>query len=237
MRILVIVRALNEGDVVGQVVRGVRRALPDADVLVVDDGSTDATAAHARDAGARVVSLPFNLGMGGAVQTGYRLARDEGYDVALQMDGDGQHPAAAAVRVVETLLAGGADMVVGSRFAGAGGYRSSLLRRGGIRVVSRVLSAVAGCTITDATSGLRAVRAPAVALFAERYPHDYVELESLLLVLSRGLRVAEVPVRMEPRRAGRSTITPARSAAYGVRVALGLAVAFAGRRAARQAAA
>lgn len=236
VRALAIVRALNEGAVVGDLVRDLRQTCPAVDVVVVDDGSTDDTAAVARAAGARVVSLPVNVGMGAAAQTGYRLARDEGYDVALQVDGDGQHPASEAARVLGVLLDGDADIVVGSRFAAPGGFRSTPLRRGGIRLASRAISVLTGHTITDATSGLRAVRRPAMALFAESYPQDYVEVESLLLALRHGLMVVETPVVMHPRRVGRSTITAGRSARYGVRVAFGLAAAFTGRRALRQAA-
>lgn len=236
MRALVIVRALNEGPVVGGLVGEIARACPGADVLVVDDASTDDTALVARAAGARVVSLPVNVGMCGAVQTGYRLARDEGYDVAVQVDGDGQHPASEVARVLGALLAGDADVVVGSRFAGGDGYRSTPLRRGGIRLTSKILTRLAGRTITDATSGLRAVRRPAILLFAERYPRDYVEVEALLLALRHGLAVDEVPVRMRARVSGRSTITARRSARYGWRVACGLALAMAGRQALRQAA-
>lgn len=236
MRALAIVRALNEGAVVGDLVRDLRRVCPGVDVLVVDDGSTDDTAAVARAAGARVVSLPVNVGMGAAAQTGYRLARDEDYDIALQVDGDGQHPASEAARVLRALLEGDADIVVGSRFAGSGGFRSTPLRRGGIRLVSRAISVLTGHTITDATSGLRAVRRRAMTLFAEQYPQDYVEVESVLLALRHGLVVDETPVTMRPRPVGRSTITAGRSARYGVRVAVGLAAEFSGRRALRQAA-
>jgi len=226
-----IVRALDEAASIGGVVRELHRWCPDLDVVVVDDGSADATAALAAEAGARVVRLPFNVGMGGAVQTGYRLARDEGYDLAVQLDGDGQHPAAEAARVVAALRDGGWDMVVGSRFADGAGYRPPVLRRLGIRLLSAVASAVLGRRVTDATSGLKAVGREGIALFAAHHPHDYVEIESLLLAARHGLRVTEVPVTMRARCAGRSTITPGRTSVYALRAALGLAVVLAGRRA------
>jgi len=232
IKALAIVRALDEAACIGGVVRELRQHCPDLDVVVVDDGSTDDTARVAAAAGARVVSLPFNLGMGGAVQTGYRLARDEGYDVAVQLDGDGQHPAAEAARLVAALREGGADMVVGSRFADGEGYRPPALRRLGIRVLSGVASAVLGRRVTDATSGLKAVGREGIALFAAHHPHDYVEIESLLMAARHGLRVTELPVAMRARTAGRSSITPGRTSVYALRAALGLAVVLAGRRAA-----
>ena len=227
---LAIVRALDEAATIGGVIDDLRRHCPGVDVLVVDDGSRDATAARARAAGARVVSLPFNLGMGGAVQTGYRLARDEGYARAVQLDGDGQHPAREAARLLRAVGDDGWDMAVGSRFAGGGGYRPGPLRRLGIRALSAVASVALGRTVTDATSGLRAVGRGGIALFAERHPHDYVELETLLLAARHGLRVTEVPVAMRPRAAGRSTITPGRTSVYALRAVLGLAVVMADRR-------
>ena len=229
-RTLAIVRALNEQGTVGAVVADVRDHIPGCVVVVVDDGSTDATAARARAAGARVVSLPFNLGMGGAAQTGYRIARDEGFDAAVQVDGDGQHPGSEAARVLDALRGGGHDLVVGSRFLEGCGHLSTPARRVGIRVASHLLSAVMGRRVTDATSGLRAVGPRGIALFARSYPCDYVEVEALILAARQGLRVAEVPVTMRARRDGRSTIRPAQALVYGARVAVGAASLAATRR-------
>lgn len=234
LKAVAIVRALDEAASVGSVVRELHAACPGVDVLVVDDGSTDGTAAAAARAGARVVSLPFNLGMGGAVQTGYRLARDEGYALAVQLDGDGQHPAAEAARLLEAVRAGQADLVVGSRFApGAeAGHTCSPLRRLGGRALSAAVSLAVGRRLTDTTSGLRAVGRRGIVLFAAQHPHDYVEVESLLLAARRGLHIAELPVAMRARHAGRSTITPGRTSVYALRAALGLVVTLAARRAA-----
>lgn len=233
---LAIIRAFNEQATVAHVVADVRLHLPQADVVVIDDGSTDATAARARGAGARVVSLPVNLGMGGAAQTGYRIARDEGHVVAVQVDGDGQHPGREAARLVDVLCQEQCDLVVGSRFATAGGDRSTPARRAGIHVASRLLSAATGQRFTDVTSGLRAVGPRGIALFATRYPCDYVEVEALFLAARHGLRIAEVPVMMRSRVAGRSTIGPMHSAVYGVRMAWGVAALMADRRALAKAA-
>lgn len=231
MRVLAIVRAYNEQETVADVVEDVRRHVPQAQIVVIDDGSADDTAARAARTGARVVRLPFNLGMGGAAQTGYLMAQREGFDIAVQVDGDGQHPGCEVARVVEALQAAdGVDMVVGSRFATPGGDRSTPLRRWGIRLLSRLLTRLLGQTVTDATSGLRAVGPRGIALFARRYPCDYVEVESLLLAARHGLVVREVAVTMLPRQTGRSTIGAAQTAVYGLRVALGVAVVVAGRR-------
>lgn len=224
MKVLAIVRALNEEAAVGAVVREVRAALPHADVLVVDDGSHDGTGRVARAAGAQVLRIPRNLGMCAAVQRGYRYAVAGGYDAAVQIDGDGQHRAIDAAAALMALGRLEVDVVVGSRFMtpGSAGDRSTALRRAGTRVLSWSLSAVSGRTVTDATSGLRAAGRRGIAVYARRYPRGEVESEALLVAWRHGLTVAEVPAVMRPRRAGRSTITPRRSAYYGWRAALGL---------------
>ena len=169
-RRIAIVPALNEEACVGAVVDEIRAVDPSFDVLVVDDGSTDATAAAATARGARVVRLPFNLGIGGAMQTGYRYALEHGYDVAVQVDGDGQHDPAELPALLTPLLAGEADLVVGSRFAGRGAYRAPAFRRAGIRLFAWTASRLAGQRLTDTTSGFRATNRRGIALFAEEYP-------------------------------------------------------------------
>lgn len=224
MKVLAIVRALNEEAAVGAVVREVRAALPEADVLVVDDGSTDATPTVAREAGAQVLRLGRNHGMCAAAQHGYRFALAGDYDVAVQIDGDGQHRAVDAVALVSALRRGEADVVVGSRFLASGGvgHRSTIARRAGNRLLSRSLAALTGQPVTDATSGLRAAGRRAIDVFAADYPRDEVESDALLVAWRNGLTVLELPVVMRPRHAGRSTITIARAAHYGWRAALGL---------------
>jgi hypothetical protein len=164
-------------------------------------------------AGARVLRLPANVGMCGAVQAGFRVAVREDHDAVVQLDGDGQHRAGDAPRLLAPVLEGAASVVVGSRFLGAGdGHRSTPMRRAGNRLLSRGMSALIGQRITDATSGFRAVDRRATAIFAAEYPRDEVEAEALLVAARHGLVIREVPVRMRPRIAGRSTIGPARSA-------------------------
>ena len=206
-RHLVIVPALNESESIADVVADLHRHVPDFDVLVVDDGSTDDTARVAAQAGAVVVSLPFNLGIGGAVQTGYRYAARHGYETAIQVDGDGQHDAAhirALLHHLETHPE--VDMVVGSRFlakAEAGdGYRSSAIRRVGIRLFGSILSLFVRQKVSDPTSGFRMTGRRGIALFASDYPNDYPEVEAVLMMHAHELRSAEIPVLMRKRQGG-----------------------------------
>ncbi len=233
MRVLAIVPAFNEEDSIEQVVAELRATSTTIDVLVVDDGSSDATARRARAAGARVARLPFNVGIGGAVQTGYRMAWTEGYDVACQVDGDGQHPADQLPRLLSGIEAG-ANYVVGSRFVEQTDYRPSRSRRGGMLVLSWVVSRIVGKPVTDTTSGFRAADKEAIRLFAGHYPHDYPEVEALVMAARDGLTVAEVSVDMRDRTAGRSSITPLRSVYYMCKVLLAVGVQCLGRRPARQ---
>jgi len=210
---------------VGRVVEEIRAADPAMEILVVDDGSRDATAAVARARGARVVRLPFNLGIGGAVQTGYRYARERDFDVAVQVDADGQHDAGELAVLLEPVLTGDADLAVGSRFVtGAGTYRAPFARRVGIRLFARTISGITGQRVTDTTSGFRAANRRAIELFAEDYPHDYPEVESTVMVVKGRLRLVEVPVSMRERAAGHSSITAARSIYYMAKVSLALFV-------------
>src|SRR2546427_1920053 len=167
---IAIVPALNEEATVGRVIDEIRAFDPGFDIVVVDDGSTDRTAGLAADRGVHVLRLPFNLGIGGAVQTGYRFAFERGYDVAVQVDGDGQHDPSQLPAILAPVLAGDADVCVGSRFAGGAGYQSSFARRVGIKLFARVVSAVVGQKGTDTTSGFRAVNRKGIALFAADYP-------------------------------------------------------------------
>ncbi len=223
-RACVVIPAFNEGQGIAEVVRAVRRAVPDFEVAVVDDGSTDDTATRAASAGATVISLPVNLGIGGAVQTGFRYARRQGCHLAVQIDGDGQHDPGEVGRLIEPVLAGEAEMSVGSRWLGRGAYRAPTNRRFGMRVLAILVRWRTGQRFTDTTSGFRAVGAAALALFADEYPSDFPEVETLVLARRRGLRVTEVPVTMHPRHHGRSSIAGLRSGYYMVRVILVLIV-------------
>jgi glycosyltransferase involved in cell wall biosynthesis len=214
MKTLVFIPAWNEEDSIADVIADARLHLPDADLLVIDDGSTDRTAARARAAGAMVASLPFNQGVGSAHQTGYIFAMANGYEICGQLDGDGQHPAAELARLVSEAGAGRADLVVGSRFAEASGYRSPWARRIGQRLFGMIVSASTRQQFTDTTSGMRALNRRAMALFATRYSSEFAEVESLQQAVRAGLEVKELPVRMLPREQGTSFITPLGSAFY-----------------------
>jgi len=171
-----------------------------------------------------VATLPFNLGIGAAVQTGYRFALANDFDLAVQIDGDGQHDPAELPAILAPVLAGEADLVIGSRFLGEGAFHSSFVRRLGIRLFALTVSAIARQRLTDTTSGFRAVNRRGIALFAADYPHDYPEVEAIVMVVKHRLRFKEVPVRMRERSAGRSSITALRSFYYIVKVLLALFV-------------
>ena len=226
LRRVAIVPARNEEASVASVIEELRAFDPDLDVVVVDDGSTDRTAVVAAAAGAHVLRLPFNLGIGGAVQTGFRYALERGFDVALRVDGDGQHDPAQLGLLLEPLLAGEADIVVGSRFAGDPGYRSTAARRIGIRLFAWIVSLLVRQRVTDTTSGFQAVNRLGIQLFAADYPHDYPEVEATVMVFKHRLRLKEVPVRMRERSGGRSSITAARSVYYMAKVLLAILVAM-----------
>ncbi|MEY2425095.1 MAG: hypothetical protein QOI61_667 [Actinomycetota bacterium] len=224
-RCLVIIPAYNEEASVGAVVDHVRAAQPKIDVLVVDDGSTDATAAKARAAGAVVIRLPFNLGVGGAMRVGYRFALEEAYDAAVQVDADGQHDPTELTALLDALPQ--ADIVIGARFAGRGDYPARGPRRWAMRLLARSLSRTCGTPLTDVTSGFRAVNRRVISLFALHYPSEYLgdTVESLVMAGRAGLRVIQVPVAMRPRLAGTPSQTPLRAALYFGRAVLVLGLA------------
>lgn len=224
-RLLVIIPAWNEEETVAAVIDEVSTALRDADVLVVDDGSIDATAAKAKAAGAPVLSLPYNLGVGGALRAGFRYAKRHGYDVAVQVDADGQHDPNEVRRLVEAL--GEADLVVGARFAGKGEYQVRGPRRWAMRVLAWWTSRIAHTKLTDATSGFRAANRRAIALFAYQYPQEYMgdTVEALVMAARSGLVVRQVPVVMRERQGGTASQSPFKATAYLVRALLVLLLA------------
>ncbi len=229
---LAVVPAYNEAGSVAIVVASLRECAARCDVIVIDDGSTDDTAERARAAGAEVLRLPFNLGIGGAVQTGFLYALEHGYDYMAQVDGDGQHEPAELEMLRATMEADASlDMVCGSRFLAAdSGYLAPISRRTGIHLFAFWLSQIVGQRVTDPTSGFRLYGPRAIALFARDYPHDYPEVEAVLMLHAHRLRMIEVPVQMHARGAGRSSITKARSLHYMVKVSLALLVGLLRRR-------
>jgi len=225
MKKIAIVPAYNEEKTVGTVLSEIKEACPDFDILVVDDGSSDRTAEVAATVpGVRVVILPCNLGIGGAVQTGFLYALRHGYEIAAQVDADGQHRPAEVGLLLGPILRGEADMVVGSRFIEKGGYRGRAWRRLGIRIFYLTNRLLLGEKITDSTSGFRAYNGKAIALAAEAYPDDYPEPEAIYIFKKNGLRILEVPVRMGDRRAGRSSIGVFESIYYMIKVFLAIFV-------------
>ena len=224
--VVAIVPAWNEAAAIGGVVDEVLAFDPTIHVVVVDDASDDETAWVAKRHGATVLPLLFNVGIGGAVQTGFRYARDEGYEIAVRLDGDGQHDASELGKLIGPVRAGEADLIIGSRFVDPGGtYRPPFARRMGIRVFARLVSLLGGQKVTDTTSGFSAMNRAGIELFALEYPHDYPEVEATLVALRSGLRLTQVQVEMRERQTGTSSITFVRSLYYIVKVMLALLVA------------
>jgi len=221
---IAIVPAYNEERNIVRVIGELRTFDPDLDIVVVSDGSADQTAENAEAAGVRVLRLPYNLGIGGAVQTGFKYAWEQGYDLAVRLDGDGQHVPSELPSVIGPVAAGEADIAVGSRFVAGDGYRPSASRRLGIRLLATVVSAIARQRVTDTTSGFQALNRRALELFAADYPHDYPEVEGMVMTIKHKLRLVEVPVQMREREHGRSSITAFRSVYYMAKVLTALFV-------------
>lgn len=213
-RLLIIVPAYNEEASISSVVREITACVPSATILVVDDGSTDLTLRAAQSAGALAVHLPVNLGIGGAVQTGFIYAVRHSFSVCVQLDGDGQHDAAEVSRLIAPILEGTADLVVGSRWLGRGQYTSTPTRRLGMKLLSAMVRWRTAFPISDPTSGFRASSRRAIEVFAQNYPTDYPEVQAFLICRDSGLTATEVPVGMRPRKYGQSSIAGLRSVYY-----------------------
>jgi glycosyltransferase involved in cell wall biosynthesis len=229
---LAVVPAYNESATIVDVIEALRRDAPEFDTLVVDDGSTDSTEVLAQAAGARVLKLPFNVGIGGAVQTGFVYAREHGYDFLAQVDADGQHDAKQLERLIAAMQEHDVDVVCGSRFlTDDHRYPAPISRRTGIHIFAFLLSRIVGTRVSDPTSGFRLYNRRAIELFALDYPHDYPEVEAVLLLHHNRLRMSETPVRMYTRGGGVSSIGTGKSAYYMVKVLLALFVGLGRRRA------
>ena len=225
-KVLIIIPAFNESASIGTLIHGIRAAVPQADIVVINDGSRDNTEEEALKAGALVASLPHNLGIGGAVQTGYQIAFDGDYDVAVQLDGDGQHDPVYTAQLIQPVLEGTLDLCIGSRFLdnASEAYRSTFLRRFGIQFFCRLLGILTGLQLTDPTSGFRAAGKKLIKSFALYYPVDFPEPEAIKIAKRQGARVGEIPVRMHERRGGRSSIRYLATFYYMAKVTLAILI-------------
>jgi glycosyltransferase involved in cell wall biosynthesis len=224
MKSILIIPAYNEARILPTLIAEIHEKLPDFDYVIVNDGSKDGTQKLCRENGFNAIHLVANLGIGGAVQAGYKYARENDYDIAIQLDGDGQHDPASVPALIQPILDGRADFVIGSRFIEKKGFQTSFLRRFGIVWLNSVLKLLTKKTVTDATSGLRAANAEIIRLFADNYPYDYPEPETICEVVRRKFRVEEIPVVMRNRTTGKSSIRPIRSGYYLVKVTLAIIV-------------
>lgn len=225
MKKLVIIPAFNEQGGIEKVVRDIEENAPDFDYVIINDCSTDRTLDICQKKGFHVINLPVNLGIGGGVQTGYVYAFRNGYDLAVQFDGDGQHNAKYLDAMAKLLCEEGLDMVIGSRYIKKEGFQSSGIRRFGIRYFTALIKLVTGERITDPTSGMRMAGRDVIEIYAKNYPKDYPEPESVVAILKKGKRVAELPVQMNAREAGVSSISPRKSVYYMIKVSLAILVA------------
>lgn len=222
---LVIIPAYNEAGNIVKTVEDVKKNAPSFDYVVINDCSKDNTLAICKDRGYNVVSLPNNLGIGGGVQTGYRYAKEHGYEIAVQFDGDGQHNASYLEKMAEQMEEENLDMLIGSRYIKKEGFQSTGLRRIGIRYFTGLIKLLTGATITDPTSGMRMVNREVIELFAEEYPKDYPEPESVVALLKLKKKVKELAVIMNEREKGVSSISPVKSVYYMVKVSIAAIIA------------
>ncbi|BFH71114.1 putative glycosyl transferase [Paenibacillus dendritiformis] len=225
MKILLIIPAYNEENNIKNLVNKIYSICGEAvDILVINDCSVDETKSICEKMGVLTINLPCNLGIGGAVQTGYKYAAQHGYDIAIQVDGDGQHKPEYIMALVSTIIEDNADMIIGSRFINKEGFQSTLMRRAGIAYFTYLLKILSKEKITDPTSGFRACNRKVIGTFAKRYPVDYPEPESIMYLLRNGYRIKEVPVIMQERMGGRSSITTLKSIYYMIKVSLAILI-------------
>ncbi len=224
MKKLIIIPAYNESESIEKTVEDIKKNAPDFDYVIINDCSTDNTLDILKKNGYNYVSLPINLGIGGAVQTGYMYAEKFGYDVAVQVDGDGQHDPAFLSVMADYLAEHNLDMVIGSRFIEKKGFQSSKIRRVGIVYFTGLIKLLTGKKITDPTSGLRMAGKNVIKLFAQNYPKDYPEPETAVTALNNGMKIEEIPVVMRERQGGVSSINPTKSVYYMVKVTIAIVI-------------
>lgn len=224
MKKLIIIPAYNESENILNTVKCIQKDAPDFDYVVVNDCSTDNTLQILEENHINHIALPVNLGIGGAVQTGYKYALENNYDMAVQVDGDGQHDPKYLAQLAEVLVSNQADMVIGSRFIKNEGFQSSFMRRVGITYFTRLIKLLTGTTITDPTSGFRLCNRKVITLFASDYPRDYPEPESIVALLKRNMKVIETPVIMKARQGGESSINASKSVYYMIKVSLAILI-------------
>ena len=224
MKKLIIIPAFNEEVNIERTVENIKKDAPGFDYVIINDCSTDSTRKICEEKGYRVVNLPINLGIGGAVQTGYKYALRHDYDVVVQVDGDGQHDPKYLEMMFYELCDKELDMVIGSRFIAKEGFQSSMIRRVGIIYFTKLIKLLTGVTITDPTSGLRMVNRKVIEMFVKDYPKDYPEPESVVAIIKRGCDVREIPVIMKQRQGGVSSISPFKSVYYMIKVTLAIVI-------------
>lgn len=224
MKKLIIIPAYNEAKNIEKTIDAITKKAKDFDYIIINDCSSDETLKICEEKGYNVVSLPINLGIGGAVQTGYKYALQNGYDVAVQVDGDGQHDPAFLHMMVDYMVEKKCDMVIGSRFINKEGFQSSGTRRLGIKYFTILIKLLTGAKITDPTSGLRMINRKVIKVFAVDYPKDYPEPESVVSILRQKKNVQEIPVIMKAREGGVSSISPKKSVYYMIKVTLAILI-------------
>jgi len=217
---IIIIPAYNEEENIERTVNAIQKSAQGFDYVIINDCSTDNTRKICEEKEFNIVNLPINLGIGGAVQTGYKYAYENGYDVAVQVDGDGQHDPEFLNTMADYLIEHQVDMVIGSRFIEKKGFQSSITRRMGIQFFSKLIKVLTGKKITDPTSGLRMIGRNVMEIFSEDYPRDYPEPESIVAVLRKNMKIEEIPVVMLERQGGVSSISPKKSIYYMVKVTL-----------------
>ena len=224
MRKLIIIPAYNESENIEKTVQMIKDFAPSFDYIIINDCSTDNTEEICQQRGFNWISLPINLGIGGAVQTGFKYALQYDYNLAVQVDGDGQHDPSFLEDMAKVLEEKGCDVVIGSRFINKEGFQSSGIRRVGIKYFTFLIKLMTGTKITDPTSGLRMINQEIIKMFAEDYPKDYPEPESIVAVLRQGKSVVEIPVVMKAREGGVSSISKSRSVYYMIKVTLAIII-------------